>query len=191
MDGVELGQILSRARNQTERLLWFGALLGAKAQCEVVVVGGSAIQVYTSDEYVSADIDVVGDRRSLISALEAWGFVKQGRLWSQKDLALWVDPVGRDYTGDQRKLREFVTPYGPVKVAAIEDLIAKRLIEISVWPDTRLQLFDQALILATEYDKTLDWDYIRQLARREKAEPLVDTLQKRVSTHGAGRRFRI
>ncbi len=185
MDGSELGRILSKAKNQAERLLWFGALLGATAQSQVVVVGGSAIQVYTSDEYVSADIDVVGDRRSLIKTLETWGFARQGRLWSRKDLALWVDPVGRDYTGDRRKLREFVTPYGPVRVAAVEDLIAKRLVEIAVWPDTGLQLFDQALMLASEYDKTLDWDYIRQLARREKAEQLVDTLQKRISTHRA------
>ncbi len=181
MNADELGRILTKARDGGERNLWLGALLARETAVDVVIVGGSAIEVYTSGMYVSGDIDIVGDRGSIISALEQWGFHREGRLWSRPDLRLWVDPVGRGYAGDVRKLREVSTPYGPVRLASVEDLIANRLIEVKAWPRAGTEMFDQAVVLAAEYGPDVDWNYVTGVARREEADDLVPELRRRIA----------
>jgi hypothetical protein len=132
--------------------------------------------------YVSGDIDLVGGRQAIISALERWGFHREGRLWSRSDLRLWADPVGPHYIGDVRRLREVSTPYGPVRLASVEDLIAKRLIEVKVWPQRGThELFDQAVALATEYREDIDWNYVTLVAKREGAGDLVPELRSRIA----------
>lgn len=84
-----------------------------------MIVGGSAIEIYTGGLYVSGGVDLVGERDALIHTLEQWGFRRDGRLWSRPDLQLWVDPVGRYNAGDARKLREVSTPYGSVRLASV------------------------------------------------------------------------
>lgn len=179
MKAYQLSVILARAKNKPERNLWFGALLAREAKTNIVIVGGSAIEVYTSGKYVSGDIDLVGDRKSISSSLERWGFRREGRLWSRPEFELWVDPVGMYYTGDERRLREVTTPYGRVRLASVEDLIAKRLIETKVWPRGGTELFDQAVALATEYSNEIDWDYVTKVAERDQAEDLVPELRRR------------
>lgn len=181
MKAEDLSRILAKARGRGERNLWLGALLRKETAVDVVIVGGSAIEVYTNGMYVSGDIDVVGERRSIISALERWGFHREGRLWARPDLELWLDPVGRGYTGDVRKLREVSTPYGPVRLASVEDLIAKRLIEAKVWPRAGTEMFDQAIALAAEYGDDVDWDYVTLVAKRERADDLVLELRRRAA----------
>lgn len=148
MNAQELGRVLGKTRNRGERNLWLGALLAREARTDIVIVGGSAIEVYTRGKFVSEDLDLAGERAAVVRALEDWGFRREGRLWSRPDLRLWVDPVGQYYTGGARRLGEVSTPYGPVRLASVEDLIAKRLIEIKVRPGGGSALFDQAVALA-------------------------------------------
>ncbi|HZY91540.1 MAG TPA: hypothetical protein VFG07_02015 [Thermoplasmata archaeon] len=181
MNAVDLAAILRRARSGGERNLWLGALIAKASSADVVIVGGSAIEVYTGGLFVSEDVDLVGERDAIISTLERWGFRRDGRLWSRSDLELWVDPVGRHYSGDVRKLREVSTPYGPIRLASVEDLIGKRLIEVKVWPRAGTQMLDQAVALAAEYGADLDWEYITEVARREHADDLLPELRRRAA----------
>jgi hypothetical protein len=174
--------VMAKATNRSERNLWFGALLSDEVGGALVIVGGSAIEVYTTGKYVSGDIDIVGDRKAIINGLERWGFRPAGRLWSRPELELWIDPVGSEYTGDERRLRTVTTPYGPVRLASVEDLIAKRLIETKVWPKGGTDLFDQALALAAEYDQEIDWPYVTKVARKDLADDLIPELRRRVAT---------
>lgn len=181
MNAEELARILGRATSGGERNLWMGALLAKEAATDIVIVGGSAIEIYSSGMYVSADIDLVGERPSIIKALERWGFRREGRLWSRPDLGLWVDPVGRFYTGDVGRLRVVSTPYGSVRLASVEDLIAKRLIETKVWPRGGTELLDQAVALAAEYQDEIDWDYMSRVAAGDGAEDLIPELRRRLA----------
>jgi hypothetical protein len=176
----QFNDAIATATNRPERSLWRGALLSQEVGTAVVIVGGSAIEVYTGGKCVSAGIDVVGERKSIIRELEGWGFRKEGRLWARKDLDLWVDPVGRADSGDERRLRTVTTPYGGGRLASIEDLIAKRLIETKVWPRGGTELFDQAVALAAEYDRDIDWEYVTKVARKDLAEDLVPELRRRL-----------
>jgi hypothetical protein len=180
MNGEEVDSALARASSRAERLLWLAAMLRTETGGQVVIVGGSAIEVYTSDAYVSGDLELVGDRDRLIGALESWGFKRSGRLWAKPALEAWVDPVGPAYNGDQARLRSVVTPFGPVQLASVEALIGTRLGEAKVWPGSSVWAFDQAMMLAAEFEKDLDWDYTTQVSSREGASDLVPELRRRL-----------
>ena len=181
MKPAEVEAELQRARAGRERILWLGALLQRESGSDVVIVGGSAIQVYSDDTYVSGDVDIVGDRDRVISLLREWGFKKEGRLWSSPTLALFIDLVGTYYKGETKRLQTVATPFGPVKIASVEDLVAKRLIEIKVWGQSGKELFDQALVLAAEYGDRMDWAHVIAVARREGAADLVLELRQRAA----------
>ncbi|MGB6443511.1 MAG: hypothetical protein WBF81_09495, partial [Thermoplasmata archaeon] len=130
MDRREFDAVMRKAESPDQRVAWFGALLTKESGVEVIIVGGSAIEVYTSGEYVSHDIDVVGERDRLASVLRKWGFKQQeGRssrtYWAKKPLGL-VDLVGAHLKSDLAT-QTFQTPYGSVSLGPPEDLITRRL----------------------------------------------------------------
>jgi hypothetical protein len=146
----------------------------------VVIVGGSAIEVYLSSaDYVSQDVDLVGRSDRITPVLRRWKFNEvAGRsrrvYWFKQSIGL-VDLVGAgDRSGLRPRRRE--TPYGPVLVSAVEPLIVRRL-----WRAKREKsndLFRQAVGLAKLGN--LDWEYLETMARYEGALPLLKRLQKSV-----------
>jgi hypothetical protein len=139
----------------------------------VVVVGGSAIEVYTIGAYTSGDIDLVTPREKAARVLESWGFRTKGRTWYHSKWKLDVDLVGNDYSGSPSRIREVETPYGAVRLAAVEDLIVKRLAEAKHWQGRRQEAFEQAALLASELADGLDDQY---LDLRAKQEDVIDIL---------------
>lgn len=142
----------------------------------MVIVGGSAIEVLTQGGYVSGDVDIVGDPQRIVRTLEEWGFARSGRMWGHPALDLMVDAVGDRYTGDRRLLQEVATPFGPVLVAAAEDLIVKRLVSCKHWRVRRD--VEDALLLTRTYDALLDWAYIERRAREEGIEDTLRDLRR-------------
>lgn len=176
-----LTEILLKEPRPSRRRLYFAALLGrevANVKAPPIIVGGSAIELYSQGSYVSGDIDLVGPRKELIAVLERWGFRRDGRLWHRADLEIAVDLVGSDYTGDIQRTREIYTPFGPVLVAAVEDLLVKRLASAKHWriPND----IEQALLLAVAYDRELDWNYVEELSGRYHVADLLGSLRARL-----------
>jgi hypothetical protein len=62
-----------------ERTAILGALLtkAVGSRSLVVVVGGSAISIWTHGEHVSGDIDIIGLSARLAPVLKGWGFVPE------------------------------------------------------------------------------------------------------------------
>jgi hypothetical protein len=186
----EVAQILQSQRNAATRILYFCALLSREAgdrDAPIVVVGGSAIELYTEGEYVSGDIDLVGSRSILAGILESWGFTRKNREWYNADWKMAVDLVSENegLTGSRALVRTLVTPYGPVRLAAIEDLIVKRLLSAKYWqiPSDR----EHAAILARRYRDELDRDYLSEFAKRaEVADEWVE-LERRLYSPGRRR----
>jgi hypothetical protein len=177
----EVGEILRNEARPDRRQLYFGALLqrelGEDASA-VIIVGGSAIEIYSRGGYASGDLDLVGERARIAPILDSWGFKRGGRLWQQSEWKLSVGLVGTEYTGDASKARTIVTPWGPVRLAALEDLIIKRLASCKHWkiPGD----FQHALLLARAFRDELDWEYIRSSAREYKVADLQTTLEELV-----------
>jgi len=174
---------LKSARNETERRLHFSALLakaGEVAADDFIIVGGSAIEIYTRGEYTSGVIDIVlSPRWDLAKTLLGWRFTKQGRLWINDDLKIVVDFVAYPYTYDQSKTQVLVTPYGSVRIAAIEDLLIKRLLSAKYWK--RAGDLEHAKMLAVLYRDRIDWGYVEQLATRFEGADVLSDLRKALS----------
>jgi hypothetical protein len=161
-------KLLKAAPSPEARIAWFGALLAKESRTKVVIVGGSAIEIYLSSQaYVSQDVDVVGSKDLLVGVLRRWGFQEvAGRsarsYWVKAGVGL-VDLVGpRDRSGLPPRTME--TPHGPVLLSALEPLILRRL-----WRASREHapgLFAQAVALARNQD--LDWDYLNAMASYER-----------------------
>jgi hypothetical protein len=176
IEAREVERALGAARTSAERILYFAGVLSTAVgglEGPVVVVGGSAIEVYTVGAYTSGDIDLVTPRQEAARVLESWGFHTEGRTWYHEKWKLDVDLVGSDYSGNPSRIREVETPYGSVRLAAVEDLIIKRLAEAKHWQGRRQEAFEQAALLASELAGDLDDTY---LDFRAKQEDVVDIL---------------
>jgi len=186
----ELKVKLRAAPDATRRRLYFAALLARAAGIptdDFIVVGGSAIEIYTVGEYTSGDIDIVSGRHErLRSVLSAWDFRKDGRVWVGNDLGFVVDLNRDPYTGDFQKTTIVTTPYGPVRLAAIEDLIVKRLVSAKYWKEPHD--FDHAKLLAAGFADRIDWDYIERFASQKDVADFLARLREAVAQYAKGRK---
>lgn len=186
----ELATKLRVATDPTQRRLYFAALLASAAEMtadEFLVVGGSAIEFYTAGEYTSGDVDIVSARNErLREILRLWDFRREGRIWYHEALDLVVDINRYPYTGDFGKTTVVSTPYGLVRLAAIEDLLVKRLMSTKFW--NIKDDFEQAKLLALVFADRIDWAYVERFARQEKVLDLLTVLTGIVGDRSEGRR---
>ncbi len=181
MDEREFETILRKAKRPDQRVAWFGALLTQASGVQIVIVGGSAIEVYTDGRYVSRDIDIVGPKRRLVPVLRQWGFKPES---GRSSRTYWVKPPWGlvDLVGTKRKsnlpTQTIHTPYGSVSLGPVEELITRRLVRAG--RERSEELFQEAVLLANRYQMTLDWDYIQAEAKYEHVLPLYEQLRKRV-----------
>lgn len=188
MDAEGFEAAIRRAPTPADRLAWFGALLTSEARTKVELVGGSAIEIYlTSEEYVSQDVDVVGDRRALAEVLRRWGFREiegrsRRRYWFQERIGL-VDLVGAvDRSG--LPPRRVDTPVGPVVLSALEPLVLRRLMRSE--REGLAALFKQAVKLGRL--GPLDWEYLQAEAKYEKLTPILRRFKRAIADSRAGSR---
>jgi hypothetical protein len=176
----EMAGIL-RETDGSVRILHFGALLAAEAGLGsegLIVVGGSAIEIYTSGGYVTGDIDVVAEPIQVLAVLKRWEFKASGRMWYQEDWRIAVDIVRNFYSGSREHTKVFDTPYGSVRVASIEDVMVKRLISARFWeiPDD----YRIAEALAKTNPKDIDWEYAEEIAKRDLVSDLLKKLRAEI-----------
>jgi len=175
---------LKKARSPTERRIHFAALLaraGGVSTEEFIVVGGSAIEFYTSGQYTSGDIDIVASAPLSLWAriLRTWKFEEQGRIWYSSDLGIVVDFVQPPYTYDVTRTQVLVTPLGSLRIAAIEDLLVKRLLSAKFW--NRPGDIEHAKLLAIAHWDAIDWDYVEELARQFEVADVLSSLLNAIS----------
>jgi len=173
MDSVEVGRILGATPKRYERVLFFSALLARESGAHVIVVGGSAIEIYTRGGYASGDIDIRADREAVHRVLASWDFENRGRIWLRKDWGMAVDVVGDEYTGDPYRATTVSTPYGPVGIAVVEDLFVKRLAAAKHWGVR--EAVDEADLLWRGYRDEMDVAY---LDRQAEAYHVTDLLER-------------
>lgn len=180
----EVRRILAET-DPSVRTLYAVAVLAEEAQVpgeNVIVVGGSAVEVYTQAGYVSGDIDLVGDRKRLVAVAKRWGFKWASRqLWINSEWGLAFEFVKdlKLYNGRLELTRIIDTPFGPVRVEAPEDSVVRRLIQAKHW-QVRTG-FDEAVAVAVARVDGFDWDYARTYARREEVLDLLEELRRRVA----------
>lgn len=184
VDRSEVERAIASARSKSERIEFLGALLGRATGNEVIIVGGSAVEVLTAGRTASLDIDVVTPRDAAIEVILSWGFEPNGRVFRRGDWELDIDLVGPRFTGNRLRVRRIETPYGPVDIAGPEDLIVKRLAELKHWqtsPNWREELVRQVTLLLAEYGSQLDENYLSRVAKRDDVIDILGDFRARLA----------
>jgi len=139
----------------------------------VVLSGGSAVSFYSSDKYVSKDLDLINmnfARRSRIGAvMERLGFQEQGRHFMNPETQYFVEfPDGPLSVGEEpvKEISEFELSTGTLRVLSPTDCVKDRLCAFYFWNDQ--QGLAQAVLVAESQD--VDLKEIKRWSKTEGKE---------------------
>jgi len=120
---------------------------------QVVLSGGSAVSFYSSNKYVSKDLDLINigfaRRNKIKSVMEKLGFKERGRYFIHPETTLFVEfPDGPLSVGEEpvKEISEFELSTGTLKVLSPTDCVKDRLCAFYFWND--LQGLEQAVLVA-------------------------------------------
>jgi len=119
---------------------------------QVVLSGGSAVSFYSSNKYVSKDLDLINtsfSRRSKIKAvMENLGFTEKGRYFIHPETTFFVEfPDGPLSVGEEpvKEVSEFALATGTLRILSPTDCVKDRLCAFYFWND--LQGLEQAVLV--------------------------------------------
>ncbi len=120
---------------------------------EVVLSGGSCVEIYSRGNYTSLDIDLINRYNDIFfkikSVMEDLGFKEDGKYFTYEDTSYFIEfPSGPLGVGDApvNKIEELTTKYGTLKLLTATDCIKDRLAAYYHWDDE--QSLTQAIWVA-------------------------------------------
>jgi hypothetical protein len=120
---------------------------------EVVLSGGGAASFYSSNKYVSKDLDLINTRfakrRNIKMAMENIGFKEKGRYFMNTETQFFVEfPDGPLSVGEEpvKDIDEFKLATGTLRVISATDCVKDRLCAFYFWNDQ--QGLAQAVLVA-------------------------------------------
>jgi hypothetical protein len=145
-----------------------------KEEIDVVLSGGATVSLYSSNQYVSKDVDLINVRfikRSKVkAAMEKLEFQEQGRYFFHPDSKFLVEfPDGPLSVGEEpvKKIDEVQLSTGLLRVISPTDCVKDRLCAFYFWNDQ--QGLAQAILVTKS--QNVDLDEIKRWSQVEgKAE---------------------
>jgi hypothetical protein len=141
-----------------------------KAGIKVVLSGGSAVSFYSSDKYVSKDLDLINanfaKRSKIKSMMEKLSFHEHGRYFVNPETQFLVEfPDGPLSVGEEpvKEVREFELATGTLRVVSPTDCVKDRLCAFYFWNDQ--QGLAQAVLVVESQSVDL-----KEIKRWSKAE---------------------
>lgn len=145
---------------------------------DVVLSGGFCTQVYSKNEYISYDIDLVtrysGNIKEIEAVMLSLGFNRKAgnlRYFSHPEFEYTVEfPSGPVAIGDSliKEFAEIGTKAGTIKILRITDALKDRLIGWLIWEDE--SNLKQSLILANAEASNIDFKEVEEWAIKENAK---------------------
>ena len=140
-----------------------------------VVVGGTAVDIYTKGLFPSRDIDLIGDRKIIGEILEKkFGFARAGRHWVNERMGIFIEVPGDYLSGDKNKITTIWVGSLKLYMIGIEDLIIDRLNACAHWKSD--MDCKQADYMLRYYGKRLDIRYLNQKATIEGVASILRKL---------------
>lgn len=140
---------------------------------QVVLSGGSVVSFYSSNKYVSKDLDLINtsfSKRSKIKAvMDRLGFHEQGRYFNHPETTFFIEfPDGPLSVGEEpvKEISEFELSTGTLKVLSPTDCVKDRLCAFYFWND--LQGLEQAVLVTKS--QQVDLKEIRRWSKVEGKE---------------------
>jgi hypothetical protein len=113
-----------------------------KAGINVILSGGSAVSFYSSNKYVSKDLDLINTnfakRRDIKSVMEKIGFQEKGRYFINPETEYFVEfPDGPLSVGEEpvKEISDFELATGTLRVISATDCVKDRLCAYYFWND--------------------------------------------------------
>jgi hypothetical protein len=138
-----------------------------------VLSGGSAVSFYSSDKYVSKDLDLINTnfakRSKIKSAMEKVGFQEQGRYFVNSETQFFVEfPEGPLSVGEEpvKEISEFELATGTLRIVSATDCVKDRLCAFYFWNDQ--QGLAQAVLVAES--QMVDFEEIKRWSKVEGKE---------------------
>jgi hypothetical protein len=157
------------------KMLKLASLCSAVCQerdVEIVVVGGSAIELLTDGAYVSGDLDLCLANPATLSLRqrqEIMGVLGgEGGPRSWQVAGMFVDLLGPLESLARTPLRKLAGPHGLIRLVQPEELLVERIL-VSVYPQTYFPARDCAkklVAVALGGALELDWQEVERLAAR-------------------------
>jgi hypothetical protein len=155
-----------------------------KVGIDVILSGGSAVSFYSSNKYVSKDLDLINARfarrRDINSVMEEIGFREQGRYFIHTETKYFVEfPDGPLSVGEEpvKEIKDFDLPTGTLRVISATDCVKDRLCAYYFWNDQ--QGLAQAVLVSKS--QTVDLKEIKRWSKTEGKERKFEIFKKKLS----------
>ena len=164
---------ITAEQDPTLKSLWLASLcsaLWAERGVELVVVGGSAIEILTEGAYASGDLDMchatkaslpVAERKEIMGLLGAKGGPRNWQV-----AGMYLDLLGPVESFARTPYRRVQAPFGEVQVMKPEDLIVERVL-MSFYlgeSQTARDCAKKFIAVILGGDIAVNWDEVRRLA---------------------------
>lgn len=142
-----------------------------KFDINATLVGGAVVSIYSDNAYQSRDLDFISpnDHASIVKAMEAMGFVRQGKNFFHQNTKFTIEfPTGPLGIGDDVPIKpegEIETEYGKVTLLSPTQCVMDRLAWFYHHKDR--QCLDQAVMVARAHPVNLS--KIKKWSEREGA----------------------
>ena len=137
---------------------------------DVVLSGGAAVSIYSSNKYISLDLDLVNIHAVKVSTLRESmmkiGFIEDRRHFKHPDTQYFVEfPPGPLTIGDEpvKQVDNIEFSTGLLRIISPTDCVKDRLAGYYHWGDR--QSLSQAVLVA--YDQKVDLEEIRRWSQSE------------------------
>ena len=165
-------------RRTAELAAWLQGIERLQGLDVPVLVGGSAVEVYTAGAYVSGDLDFVGSPSpALQQALVDAGFERSGRHWIHRARKLFLEFPSASL--DAQIAVELEVGELRLRVLSPEDLLVDRLAGFQFWHSE--VDFENARLLAERIGEDLDQKRLRRRALEagvsESLQHLLETMR--------------
>ena len=149
----------------------------------VVLSGGACVSIYSSNQYVSLDLDLVNvymeDSGKIRQVMEEIGFSEQGRHFAHEETDLLIDfPPGPLSVGEEpvSSVVEMEFSTGTLRIISPTDCVKDRLAAYYHWND--LQGLEQAVLVARS--NRIDIDEIGRWSAVEGVSDRYEEIRSRL-----------
>lgn len=144
----------------------------SKHDIEVVLSGGSCVEIYSRGDYTSYDLDLVNRYnetfKKIDKVMKSLGFEEKGKYFIHKDTSYFIEfPSGPLGVGDSnvQAIAKIQTKYGDLKLLTATDCVKDRLAAYYHWKDE--QSLQQAIWVAKQNE--IDLPELENWSKKENS----------------------